>query len=365
MSEVIIDKKDLLYNVNEIKKQISKDNYTIIAVVKGNGYGLDSTKLTNFLIDCGINTFAVAATEEAIKLRNSGIKEDIILLTPISDKKTLENLIDNKIILTIDSDNNAKNANEIANEKNIEVRAHVKIDTGLSRYGFKHDQNEKTRETLSKYKNIKYEGIYSHFSNSLAKDDSWSIEQYNRFLKTIDSLEENGFKFKLKHICNSSGFFKYPNMHLNSARIGSAFYGMAAGPDAKLKKIGKLHTKIARIREIEKGEFIGYANSFVAKKKMKIAIIPTGYFDGIGREILTQRFKLKSKIKKGITVFKNILRDDTLYLTVNGTKLKVIGQIGMHDIVLDITGQNFEENEDVYIDVRPVLIDSSVERIYK
>ena len=365
MNELIIDTKDLLFNINEIRNRISKDNYTIISVVKGNGYGLGIIEFTNFLIKNGFNFFAVASFDEALILRNSGIKEKILILTPFTDRNIVKKLIDNNIILTIDSDESAKIANEIAKEQDIKIMAHVKIDTGLSRYGFDYTSNEKTAAILKYCENIEFEGIYSHFSNSLAKDSSWSKKQYSRFCETIVFLENHGITFKLKHICNSSGFFKYPDMHLNCARIGSAFCGMAVGIPTNLKKIGTFHTKIVRVKTLKKGDFIGYGNSYVVKNKTRIGILPTGYYDGIGKTLEDQRFKLLSKIKACLLSFKNIFKDNTIFLKIRGKKVKILGQIGMHDIVIDITKKDFKENDDIYFSVRPVFIDSSIRRVYK
>ena len=365
MNELIIDKKDLINNLNEIKKQIKKDDYTIIAVVKGNGYGIDSIKLVNFLKENGITFFAVANLEEAIKLRKAGIKEKIMMLTPYSDKDSLIKLIENDIVLTIDSEKCFNEAEKIAEKYNKKINSHIKVDTGLSRYGFDFNEIDKIEKIINKSKNIKFEGIYSHFSNSLAKDSSYSKLQYNRFCKVIDNLEKKGIKFNIKHICNSSGFFKYPEMHLNAARIGSAIIGMASGENAKLKRIGKFHTKIVRVKELKKGDYIGYANSYKAKRKTKIAILPTGYFDGSGKEIETKRYRFLSKVKKCVNDFKNIFKTNNDYMEINNKKLKILGQIGMHDVVLDITDTNFYENEDVYFYVRPILVDSSIERIWK
>ena len=360
MNELIIEKKDLVYNINKVKSAEMRNDYTIIAVIKGNAYGLGALQFANVLIENGINYFAVAGVNEALQLRQAGLKEKLLLLTPIEDKTILEHLINNNIILTLDSEESIRIANQIAQEIGRKINAHLKIDTGLARYGFRWD-DEQIVSVLSKYKNIDYEGIYSHFSNSLASNNSWSETQFQRFNTSINNLEDNGYKFKLKHICNSSGFFKYQNMHLNCARIGSAFCGLASGPDADLRRVGVLHTKVTKIREVKKKETIGYANSYVAKKPMKIAVIPTGYFDGIGRDIETQRYKFLSRLKKAL----NDLKKSNMTLHINGEDMKVVGQIGMHDIVLDITGKDYNENDDVYIDVRPVLIDSSVIRIYK
>lgn len=129
MKELIINKQNLLFNIEQIKKRTTKDNYTIIAVVKGNGYGLGLVPYTKFLSENGINFFAMASLEEAIELRQSGIKEKLMILTPFVDKNEVEILIKNNIILTIDSYESAKITNIVAKEQNKTVTAHVKIDT--------------------------------------------------------------------------------------------------------------------------------------------------------------------------------------------------------------------------------------------
>ena len=138
------------------------------------------------------------------------------------------------------------------------------------------------------------------------------------------------------------------------------------GKDAKLKKVGTFHTKLVRIKKLKKGDFIGYANSYVVKRKtLKVGIIPTGYFDGIGKTLESQRFKFLSKLKRCFIDFKNLFKDDSLYLKINGKKAKILGQIGMHDIVIDLSRKDLKENDDIYFDVRPIFIDSSIKRIYK
>lgn len=131
MKELIVNKENLLFNLKEIKKRITKDNYTIIAVVKGNGYGLGIVPYTKFLSENGIDFFAVASIEEAIELRNAGITKKLMILTPFVDKKDVETLVQNNITLTIDSYESAKLANTVAKEQNKTITAHIKIDTRI------------------------------------------------------------------------------------------------------------------------------------------------------------------------------------------------------------------------------------------
>ena len=361
MNELIINKEDLLHNINIIRKQEKSNDYTYIAVVKGNAYGLGLIEFTKFLIDNNFNYFAVAAVNEALTLRKNNIKEKILLLSACYDENDIESLISNDIILTIDSKKSFDMINEISKKLNKKVYAHIKIDTGLSRYGFNYDDVYTIKEICKTNSNIIFEGIYSHFSTSLSKDATFSNIQFSRFNKVLDELNKDNIDFKLKHICNSSGFFKYKNMHLNCARIGSAFIGNAVGIKSDLKKIGLFHTKISRVRDVNKNDYIGYANSYKVKKPMKIAILPVGYYEGVGLSLKEQRFRFLSKSKNAIISIINIFKDDSLHLG----KFKVLGQIGMHDVVIDITNLDYKENDDIYFYVRPVLIDSSVKRKYK
>lgn len=365
MNELIINKEDLVHNINEIKSKVNSDDYTLIAVVKGNAYGLGIIEFTKFLIKNGFDFFAVASFDEAILLRKNGIKEKILLLTPYKDSNIIEELIKNDIILTIDSIKGHSIVNNVCDKLNKKVKAHIKVDTGLSRYGFNYDDIDSIKSVLVNSNNIIFEGIYSHFSNSLAKDSTFSNIQYSRLLNVIETLEKSNISFSLKHICNSSGFFKYPNMYLNASRIGSAFVGSAAGIKTNLRRVGLFHSKIVKIRNINKKDYIGYANSYIAKKNMKVAIIGAGYFDGIGMDIVTQRFKFKSKIKQVLISIISLFKDNNMSLTINGERVKVLGQIGMHNIVVDITGKNYKENDDIYINVKVTHIESHVKRVYK
>ena len=359
MNELIIDIDDLVHNINVIRSK-EDSNYTIIAVVKGNAYGLDLKQYVEILKDMDIEYFAVSSYQEALEFRKY-FTDKLLVMTPYSEESIVSDLIDLDVILTIDSIKQSKLIDKIAKEKNKKVYSHIKVDTGLNRYGFKYNDVISIINTINNTQNIKYYGIYSHFSTSLKKSPKYTQIQYNRFIKVIEELQNNNIEFKLKHICNSSAYFKYPDMHLNASRIGSAFLGQAVGIKTDLKLIGTFHTHIVKIIDIKKGEYVGYANSFKSKNNMTLAILPTGYFDGIGKSLLDQRYTFKSKIKGLYISFIKLFKND--YYKIND--LNIIGQIGMHDIVIDITDKNYKINDDIYFYVRPIFIDSSIKRIYR
>ena len=281
MKSLVIDIKGLRHNIEQIKKyaiQNGKDDKgndtKVIAVVKCNGYGLGIVEYTKFLIDNGINMFAVSTIEEALKLRQAGIKNDILILSAVAIEEDVKTLIDNKIILTLGSKEDIEIIEKIAKQKNEKIRVHLKIDTGFGRYGFIYSNKEELVEHLKNIQNIKIEGTYSHFSISYY-DDKYTKIQFERFLDVIETLKMNQIDVGMLHICNSSAFAKFPNMHLNAVRIGSAFLGrLSCVNSLGLRKIGYLETEVSEIKTLPPKFNIGYSNTYKTKKETKVAIIP-------------------------------------------------------------------------------------------
>ena len=208
MKALVIEKNDLVHNIEQIKKHAETngpdDNgrkVKIIAVVKGNAYGLGLVEFTKLLIDNGISFFAVSTIEEALQLREAGIKEDILMLSSTAIKEDVKELVDNHIIITIGSKEDIEVAEEIAKEENRKIRAHVKIDTGFGRYGFIYSDRDSMVEALKGIENIEIEGTFSHFSVSFF-DDKYTKLQFDRFMNVIEVLKMNDIKTGMLHICN-------------------------------------------------------------------------------------------------------------------------------------------------------------------
>lgn len=374
MKSLVINKNDLRHNIKVIKElakiDIPDDNgkkYKLIAVVKGNGYGLGLVEYSKFLIDNGIETLAVATTEEAIALRKAGIEEDILMMSSTSIKEELKTLIENDIIITIGSKEATNTVLEIANDVDVQkkIRAHIKIDTGFGRYGFLYNDIKTIVESIKSLSNLSIEGIYSHFSRPYYKKDKWTKEQFNRFISVIESLKLNDVDVLNYHICNSPAFLNFYDMHLNGARIGSAFLGrVAAENNIGLKKIGQLKTNITEIKTVPKGYNIGYLNSYKTKKETKIAIVQVGYMDGYNITMSTDMFRFVDKLRGVSQSVKRFLRKTNLKVTINDRKYNVIGKVGMYHLAIDITGSNIKINDFVYLDINPLHVDSKIEREY-
>lgn len=341
MNTLIINKNDLRHNINIIKNEIDSENYTIIGVVKGDGYGLGLKEYSQVLIDNGIRILAVATPFEAIELRKINDSIDILNMSATSIKEEIEELVENNIIITIGSKEDAETANKIAS-KGKNIRAHLKIDTGFGRYGFLYTNKEEIVTTIKNlHPNIKIEGIFSHFSLAYYTNSKSAIAQFNNFMDIIKTLEKENININLKHICNSPAFINFPEMRLNSARIGSAFLGrMDIQKNIGLKKIGTLESNVTEIKILPKNFSVGYLNTYITKKETKVAIIPVGYKDGYNVTIKDDMFRIRDKLRNLKHQIKRLFEKQTLKITINEKQYNIIGKIGMYHIAVDITGSD-------------------------
>lgn len=332
MKQLVVNKEDLKHNINRIKdytKKISNDdNYTIIAVVKGNGYGLGLNEYSEVLVENGIKYLAVATFEEAIELRKKQKDVNILIMSPLYNKQELEETVKNNITIAIDSKENAEAVNELAH-KGYNIKVHLKIDTGFGRYGFIYDDYENILNTAKSLKpNVEIEGIFTHCSDAYRKNNKHTLEQFKRFTDVIEKLEANNIKINLKHICNSPAILNYPEMHLTAARIGSAFVGRVCSENnIGLKKIGELEINIAEVKDIPKGFNISYLNSYKTKDKTRIAIIPIGYLEGYNVTQKTDMFRIADKLRRALHELKSIFKKQKITVVINEKRYNVIGTI--------------------------------------
>ena len=383
MKSLVINREELKHNIRNIieiaKDTGSLDNHKpikIIAVVKGNGYGIGLVEYSRFLIDNGIDFLAVSTVEEAIKLREAKIGAKILMLSSTAVRKDVEKLIDNDIILTIGSKESLDVAENIAKQKNIKVKAHLKIDTGFGRYGFIYNQKEKMLEALKNMENmenIEIEGTFSHLSLAFYEKNEYSEEQFKRFMDVIEFLKENKIETGMLHNCNSSAFLKFKEMRLNAVRVGSAFLGRIAIPNIYgLKKIAYLKSNVAEIKTLPPKFNVGYSNSFITKKETKIAIVPCGYADGFNVREQRDMFRKIDRLRYIVRDVKDSFKDKSLYVNIlckNGEKkeyirCKVLGRIGMYHISVDVTGKDVQIGNEVKLNVSPMFVDSSIRREY-
>ncbi len=289
----------------------------IIAVVKADAYGMGSLAVTKALIEEGLKDFAVGPLEEAETLRKHGVTESILMLSPFMDSE-IPDLIGFSVIPTLVDYPRAKALNDFAYKNNLKVPVHVKVDSGMGRLGVDIKNAFPFIEKLLTLRNIKIEGIYSHFPSADLPDETFTRQQITQFNDLVQRCQHLSLSPFISHIANSGGIIAFPDSYFDGVRPGIMLYG--AYPSAytqsqiDLSKVAALKTQVLSIKEINAGDGVSYGRTFIAKKKTKIAILPIGYADGLST-LLSNR---------GI-------------VSVCGQKVPVIGRVCMDYTMIDVT----------------------------
>ncbi|NSW89519.1 MAG: alanine racemase [Firmicutes bacterium] len=360
MKKLIIEKDKLRQNIGIIK---SMSRSKIIAVLKGNGYGLGMLEFAKFLQENGIDLFAVSEIKDAVCLAENGFSGKVLLLTPTSIEDEALLIVKSKIIPSVGSITSALTLNDTGLKLNEIVDFHLKIDIGFGRFGFLPNEISEACTFLQTMQNIRVAGTYSHFSFSFSRKEKDVYSQYNRFINAVELIRQKGLDPGMLHICNSSAFLRFPQMHLDAVRIGSAFLGRIPIENTyKLQKIGYLKSRIIEAKELPKNHNIGYANTYKTRKATRIGIIPVGYLDGFGVEKSRDTFRLIDILRYIYNDIKSLNRK--IYVNIGDKYARVLGRIGTYNIVVDLTGINANVGDEVILDVNPMLVGSHIERKY-
>ena len=184
-------------------------------------------------------------------------------------------------------------------------------------------------------------------------------------MNVVKFLEENNIKFKLKHACNSSAFVKFPEMHLDAVRVGSAFVGrLSVENKIGVKKIGTLESKVAEVRTLPANFNIGYSNIYLTKKETKVAIIPVGHSDGFNVSSNRDMFRKVDKLRYIINDIKGFFKEQYLKVNINNKNYKLAGRLGMYHSTV-IVDNNVKVGDKAVYEVNPIYIDPRIRREYK
>lgn len=285
----------IVHNVKEVKR-VLKPSAGIMAVIKADAYGHGAVETARALDamdsegEAPVQAYGVAIVEEGISLRKAGIKKPILLLGFTADEQ-LDEVIDYGLTQTIYSLEKAEALNKRAVAKGKIVDIHIKIDTGMSRIGFK--PCEESRDIilkLAKLPGIRIAGIFSHLACADETDKTSTLLQYKRFTSFVGELENKGLSIAIKHISNSAAVIDMPELNMDMVRLGIATYGMYPSAEVNHEAVRLIpalewKTHISFVKEIDKGCPVSYGAVFTADRKMRVATIPVGYADGYPRTL--------------------------------------------------------------------------------
>ena len=316
----VIDLDAAEYNYRVIRSRLD-ENTKMCCVVKANGYGHGSVQLSKLYEKLGADYLAVSNIEEAIQLRNAGILLPILILG-YTDPRCAAQLADLNISQCVFSFEYGTALSDNAVEQNVEVKIHIKIDSGMGRIGFRcMDEDLEKAFEVCKLPGVKAEGIFTHFASADegVNGKEYTLDQFNSFMNSIRFLESNGVVFPLRHCANSAAIFDYPEMHLDMVRAGIVLYGLQPSSflhsPGDLKQVLTLQTIIDHIKTIHPGDCISYGREFKADCDMRVATIPIGYADGLWRSNSQNKMEVE----------------------VEGKMVPIIGRICMDQCMIDIT----------------------------
>jgi len=319
-AEINLD--NLAHNMRETKR-ITNKNTRITAVIKADGYGHGAVAVGKTLLENGANRFAVATLSEALQLR-SKFRETKIMILGYTPEILSKELIENNIIQTIYSLEQAKEFSKIAFKMKKNLVVHIKIDSGMNRLGFL-CKEETINEILeiSKLPNLEIEGIFTHFALADKLDKQYTKEQVRKFNFVVENLEKKGLKIPIKHVSNSAAIIDLPEFNFDMVRAGIMLYGLYPcetinKKNVDLKEVMCLKAKVAQVKTIKAGSGISYGLTYVCKNDTQIAILPLGYADGFTR-MLSRKANVMINNKK-VPVLGNICMDQCI---INVTNLDV------------------------------------------
>lgn len=304
-------------NFDSLRNLIQPGTKTM-AIVKANAYGHGAVRVAKTLVNRA-DYFAVADIQEALELRENGIENPILILSYTSTYH-YEELIENEIIPTVYSLEDAVKLSQTAVEMSKKAVIHIAVDTGMNRIGFKDcDESADIIKKISQLPNIEIEGVFTHFACADCKDKSFVNVQKQRFDNFISSLEKREINIPIKHCCNSAATIDCDS-HYDMVRMGIALYGLYPSDEVMQDKVTlepamEVVSRIIHIKDVEAGEGIGYGHAYITPEKRKIATVCIGYADGYNRAFSN----------KGCVL-------------VNGKRANVVGRVCMDQIMIDITG---------------------------
>lgn len=315
-AEINLD--NIAHNVKEIRK-ITNKRTELMGVVKADAYGHGAVEVARALLENGVSRLAVAMIDEAIQLRKHGIDAPILIMSH-TDPSRAKDVIKYNVAQTVFSYELAEVLSNAAIRLGHKARIHIKVDTGMTRVGFKPGYGivEGIIE-MSKLKGIIVEGMFTHFASADENDRDYTYMQFEKYISICTELRRVGIHIPIKHVANSAALIEFPEMHLDMVRPGIILYGHYPSSKIDRSKINlkpamTLKANIILVKEVEYNIPVSYGRVFTTRRRSKIATVPVGYADGYSRTLTGKARVL-----------------------INGEYAPVVGAICMDQFMVDVT----------------------------
>jgi len=313
-----IDLKAIAHNIQTIKARLNP-NTGVMAVVKANAYGHGALPVARAALTAGANWLAVNRVDEGVALRKAGITARILVLgycLPAQAADVVARAL-TPTVTTLETARALADSLDVAPARPFPI--HLKIDTGMGRFGLLPEEVLPFARALQKIPSLHIEGIFSHLAVADESDPSFSRQQLQTYRDALNALQKAGVAIPLKHLSNSAASMRFPDAHFNLLRPGIAMYGLRPSGDVTwpvtLRPAMTLKTRLARIRSLPAGASVGYGRTYIAPAPTPIGLAPVGYGDGYPR-----------------------LCSNRGAMLVRGQRAPIAGRVSMDQTSLDLSG---------------------------
>ncbi len=316
----------LVDNLNYYRSKLNEGT-KLLAMVKAFSYGSGSFEIANVLQHQKVDYLGVAFADEGVELRKAGISLPIIVMNP--EAKSFPMMLAYKLEPEIYGFNELEQFVHILSQEGItEYPVHIKFDTGMNRLGFVEAEVPEIIQRLANAPEIRVKSVFSHLVGSDdAQFDDFTKNQILKFKEFTNKLKEAlGYDF-IKHILNSAGVLRFPDAQFDMVRLGIGMYGIGAVDQHKLRVVTRFRSYISQLKRVKANETVGYSRKGKLAYDAEIAVVPVGYADGLNR-----------RLGNGVG-----------QLMVNGQLAPILGNICMDMCMIDVTGLQTKEGDEVEI----------------
>ncbi len=355
MKAYIVETALLRENLKNLKKRAG--DAAVWAVLKGDGYGLGLVPMAKLCLDAGIDRFCVTEPGDVRRLREAaGDAVQILMLRPTIDADELRELLALDAIFTISSLDDAAVLRGVAAQQNKTANVHIKIDTGMGRYGFLPTESDKILSVYAYMDTLHVTGIYSHFSCAFCSKKQTHLAA-SAFKGVLRAVREAGFEPGEAHICNSAGLLRFPDYRMDGVRVGSAILGrLSCKGNYGLRRVGYCQASVGELRWLPKGHTCGYGAGWKARRPTRIAVLPVGWYHGFGCRMGDDLFRPRDQLRRVMSALKGLIFKQSYYVTLGGKRCKVLGHIGMLHTVVDVTNISCALGDTAVLDINPLLV---------
>lgn len=303
-------------NIRHIRDKVGPSR-AVMAVIKADAYGHGMMPLARVAREAGAAWFGVATVDEGLALQAAGLGLPILVVAPMMPASAPV-VVEAGLRVGVGNLAQAEALDQAARRQGHPALAHLKIDTGMGRFGVWHQDLPGVLPDLLRFKGIEWEGVMTHFAESDIADRAFTGEQIARFDHALDICRRAGLNYKIAHAGNSGAVLQHPKAWYDLVRPGVMLYGMLPDPETErtiaIEPVMSLMTAVVDVRRVGKGRTVSYGRTFTARRDSLIALLPIGYGDGYSRALSN----------KGEVM-------------VRGRRAPIAGRVCMDQIMIDVT----------------------------